>query len=182
MAGKFTATQIEPDTTWFDIAVDHQRECFVMGCSSGWNDFGIAHRWADAFMTDPPAHLAPGWYRWMHFSIGSLGEGSRLDITGGDFLSARDPMPEAEAVAYRYVYHDHAGRKISRYGTEPGQLNGRGPLEVHPLYAQAPRLPDVGLVASVIHEWLAPADQRVGEWERNFAKALIAAMHGVDDG
>ncbi|WP_103727620.1 hypothetical protein [Novosphingobium sp. HII-3] len=39
-----------------------------------------------------------------------------------------------EAVAYRYVYLDYAGRKVSRYGVHTERVNGHDPIEVHPLY------------------------------------------------
>jgi hypothetical protein len=52
-----------------------------------------------------------------------------------DAALASSPAAEAEPVAYRYVHLDYAGRKISRYGTHAERVNGRDPIEVHPLYA-----------------------------------------------
>lgn len=43
-----------------------------------------------------------------------------------------------EPVAYRFVHLDYAGRKVSRYGSHPERVNGRDPVETHPLYAHPP--------------------------------------------
>lgn len=63
-----------------------------------------------------------------------------------DAALASSPAAEAEPVAFRYVHHDYAGRKVSRYGTHPERVNGHDPIEVHPLYA-APVSPTPASVA-----------------------------------
>jgi len=35
---------------------------------------------------------------------------------------------------WRYVHHDYAGRKVSRYGDHPERVNGHDPIETHALY------------------------------------------------
>ena len=44
------------------------------------------------------------------------------------------PSGELKPVAWRYVHHDYAGRKVSRYGSHAERVNGRDPIETHPLY------------------------------------------------
>ncbi len=39
-----------------------------------------------------------------------------------------------EPVAFRFVHHDYAGRKVSRYGAYPERVNGNDPIETHSLY------------------------------------------------
>ncbi len=43
---------------------------------------------------------------------------------------------QSEPVAYGYVYHDHAGRRVIRYGGTGGEVNGSKPVEVIPLYTR----------------------------------------------
>jgi len=68
------------------------------------------------------------------------------------------PAVEAEPVAYRYVYLDYAGRKISRYGTHAERVNGSDPVEVHPLYA-APQPTETQRIVAWQPIESAPKDQ-----------------------
>lgn len=52
-----------------------------------------------------------------------------------------EPVAAMEPVAYRYVHYDYAGRKVSRFGAYPAQVNGHDPIEVQPLYAHPPADP-----------------------------------------
>ncbi|WP_395393135.1 hypothetical protein WBP07_18170 [Novosphingobium sp. BL-8A] len=97
------AIEAEPDMSWFDIAVTHNKEVMVLGHSEDWNQFDIEHWWEDTFATCAPEHLAPGAYRWAGYLIGSWDEGEHLNVTGGDFTPLLAGSP-AEPVAWLYIY------------------------------------------------------------------------------
>lgn len=49
---------------------------------------------------------------------------------------------ELVPVAHRYVHHDYAGRRVSRYGNHAVRVNGHDHIEVHPLYSLTPETND----------------------------------------
>lgn len=82
-----TPAGMEPDLSWFDIAVDGRGNVVVTGFSSGWAnpDFSIETHWEDNFAIDAPTHLAPGFYRWSGFKVGFWDEDDAINLTGGEF-------------------------------------------------------------------------------------------------
>jgi hypothetical protein len=102
--------EAEPDMSWFDIAVDHSHEVFVLGHSSGWTDYDIEHFWEDVFEHDAPSHLAPGAYRWTGFKIGFWGEGEHLNVSGGEF----NPLPASLPAASEGEKVDEARSVLER--------------------------------------------------------------------
>ena len=91
----------EPDTSWFDIAIDKRGNTVILDYAPGWESYSIEFHWEDTFAIKPPSHLPVGAYRWTGFNIGYWGDDDHINIHGGEFIPlnpSRHTIGEQEEV------------------------------------------------------------------------------------